>query len=148
MKKPIIIKLCTLNIICLTLLQMIYIIIEFFKENIATTVELTQSQIMQQMHYSNIQSNFSHIIYICAFLAILAIHVAIKEKKLDEILLINIIGITIMLSLSMIFTVLLKLNFGNVFENTIGFSIILIIFIIIYLIRLYIRKNNFNKTTN
>ena len=117
MEKSIVTKFCIINTVCLVLFQMIHIIIELLKKNVSNSVELTQSQIMEQMKYSKMQSVFSYLTYACILLIIIILCVSVVQKKYDNVLLINIAGMSVLLLLSVAAVLFLKLNAGNVFEN-------------------------------
>ena len=120
---------------------MIHIIVELLKKNVSNSVELTQSQIMEQMKYSKVQSVFSYLTYACILLIIIILCVSVVQKKYDNVLLINIAGMSVLLLLSVAAVLFLKLNAGNVFENILGLGILEILFIVAYLYR-----RNFFKT--
>ena len=137
MEKSIVTKFCIINTVCLVLFQMIHIIIELLKKNVSNSVELTQSQIMEQMKYSKVQSVFSYLTYACIILC-----VSVVQKKYDNVLLINIAGMSVLLLLSVAAVLFLKLNAGNVFENILGLGILEILFIVAYLYRRNFSKQN------
>lgn len=140
MEKSIVAKFCIINTVCLVLFQIIHIIIEIFKENVSNSVELTQSQIMEQMKYSKVQSVFSYLTYACILLIIIILCVSVVQKKYDNVLLINIAGMSVLLSVAAV--LFLKLNAGNVFENILGLGILEILFIVAYLYRRNFSKQN------
>lgn len=142
MEKSIVAKFCIINTVCLVLFQIIHIIIEIFKENVSNSVELTQSQIMEQMKYSKMQSVFSYLTYACILLIIIILCVSVVQKKYDNVLLINIAGMSVLLLLSVAAVLFLKLNAGNVFENILGLGILEILFIVAYLYRRNFSKQN------
>ena len=113
MEKSIVTKFCIINTVCLVLFQMIHIIIELLKKNVSNSVELTQSQIMEQMKYSKMQSVFSYLTYACILLIIIILCVSVVQKKYD-----------------------------NVFENILGLEILEILFIVAYLYRRNFSKQN------
>lgn len=140
MEKSIVTKFCIINTVCLVLFQMIHIIIELLKKNVSNSVELTQSQIMEQMKYSKVQSVFSYLTYACILLIIIILCVSVVQKKYDNVLLINIAGMSVLLSVAAV--LFLKLNAGNVFENILGLGILEILFIVAYLYRRNFSKQN------
>ena len=83
MEKSIVTKFCIINTVCLVLFQMIHIIIELLKKNVSNSVELTQSQIMEQMKYSKVQSVFSYLTYACILLIIIILCVSVVQKKYE-----------------------------------------------------------------
>ena len=142
MEKSIVTKFCIINTVCLVLFQMIHIIVELLKKNVSNSVELTQSQIMEQMKYSKVQSVFSYLTYACILLIIIILCVSVVQKKYDNVLLINIAGMSVLLLLSVAAVMFLKLNAGNVFENILGLGILEILFIVAYLYRRNFSKQN------
>lgn len=141
MKKNYSIKFSILNITGLILFQILHILLEIKKESIANTKELTQNQIMNQMKYSNIQNNLSYITFIFMFFILIALFLSIKDKKIDNVLIITIAGISLVIIVSTVLTFIFKLNNGNIFENIAGLPVLWVFLIIIYLYRKFNYKN-------
>ncbi|WP_226825691.1 hypothetical protein [Thomasclavelia ramosa] len=97
---------------------------------------------MEQMKYSKVQSVFSYLTYACILLIIIILCVSVVQKKYDNVLLINIAGMSVLLLLSVAAVLFLKLNAGNVFENILGLGILEILFIVAYLYRRNFSKQN------
>ena len=142
MEKPIVTKFCIINTVCLVLFQIIHIRIEILKENVSNSGELTQSESMEQMKDSKMQRVFSYLTYACILLIIIILCVSVVQKKYDNVLLINIAGMSVLLLLSVAAVLFLKLNAGNVFENILGLGILEILFIVAYLYRRNFSKQN------
>lgn len=140
MKKNYSIKFSILNITGLILFQIAHILLEIKKESIVNTEALAQNQIMNQMRYSNIQNNLSYITSIFIFFILIFLFLSIKDKKIDNVLVISIIGIVLVIIVSMIFTFIFDLNSGNIFENIAGLPVLWVFLIIIYLYRKFSYK--------
>lgn len=140
MKKIFSIKFSILNITGLILFQIAHILLEIKKESIVNTEALAQNQIMNQMRYSNIQNNLSYITSIFIFFILIFLFLSIKDKKIDNVLVISIIGIVLVIIVSMIFTFIFDLNSGNIFENIAGLPVLWVFLIIIYLYRKFSYK--------
>jgi len=139
--KKILSKVCLINVVCLIIFQIIHVVFEFLKENISRNVELTQSQIMNQMHYSTLQAHLSYAMVFCLFLIAIILCLSIKYNVFKEISQINLVGISIILVLSMLSVWLFNLNIGNVFENIMGLPIVLAIIFIAYTVKYLCKKN-------